>query len=264
MNVNHFQKMYQQGEKISMVTCYDYPFARLMADEKSGPDILLIGDSVAMVVHGHKTTINATLEMMVLHTQAVARGAGKKFVLADMPFLSYRKGLKSTMEAVTALMQAGAHAIKIERAEGNEKIVRHIVDSGVPVMGHIGLTPQSVHALGGYKVQGRSSAAADHLLKQAYAMQAAGCFALVIECVPAKLAGEITAALQIPTIGIGAGPQVSGQVMVLHDLLGIYPDLKPKFAKQYFDGATPIQNALNQYDQEVKAGLFPTAEYSFT
>lgn len=260
MNVADFQKMREQGKKISMVTCYDYAMAKIVAD--TAIDCILVGDSVAMVVHGHKTTVNATMPMMVLHTEAVARGAHNKFIVADLPFLAYRKGLKSAMEAVMALIQAGAHAVKLERAEGNAKLIRHIVDSGVPVMGHIGLTPQSVYQTG-YKVQGRSATAADILLQQAAALEAAGCFALVLECVPSVLAAKITAALSIPTIGIGAGNEVSGQVLVMHDLLGLYQDLKPKFVKNYIAGYEFLQQALNEYAHEVKQGTFPLAQHAF-
>lgn len=261
MNVADFQKRRDQGNKITMVTCYDYAMAKIVAD--TAIDCVLVGDSVAMVVHGHKTTVNANINMMVMHTEAVARGAGDKFIIADLPFLSYRKGLKTTMDAVTALMQAGAHAIKLERAEGNEALIRYIVDSGVPIMGHIGLTPQSVHQLGGYRVQGRSAAAADLLMKQATDLEQAGCFAIVLECVPARLASTITASVTVPTIGIGAGDGVSGQVLVIHDLVGLYQDIKPQFVKKYLDGYALMQQALNDYAHEVKTGTFPLSQHSF-
>ncbi|CAM4389397.1 MAG: 3-methyl-2-oxobutanoate hydroxymethyltransferase [Legionellaceae bacterium] len=226
-------------------------------------DCILVGDSVAMVMHGYKTTLNATVDMMVLHTAAVARGAPNKFIVADLPFLSYRKGLKAAMDAITVLMQAGAHAVKIERVEGNENLIRHIVDSGVPVMGHIGLTPQSVHQLSGYKVQGRTEIAAVNLLKQAKVLEDVGCFAIVLECIPRLLAGDITSDLSIPTIGIGAGENVSGQVLVIHDLLGFYQDIQPKFVKNYLNGYELVQNSLNAYVNEINAGEFPLLQHSF-
>jgi 3-methyl-2-oxobutanoate hydroxymethyltransferase len=216
-----------------------------------------------MVMHGHVTTLPATVALIAGHTQAVVRGAGQKWVIADMPFLSYRKGLAKTMHAVEQLMHAGAHAIKLEGVEGNETLIQHIVQSGVPVMGHIGLTPQSIHQLGGFHVQGKQNSSAEKLLQQAHRLQDNGCFAIVLECVPADLAKRITQQLTIPTIGIGAGPHVDGQVLVLQDLLGFDPKFKPKFLKTYMAGFELIQSALNTFNEEVKNQQFPQAEQSY-
>jgi 3-methyl-2-oxobutanoate hydroxymethyltransferase len=202
MNVLDFQKMKDEGRKISMVTCYDYSSARAVAE--STVDCILVGDSLAMTMHGHPTTLSATTAMMALHTSAVARGAPSKFIVADLPFLSYRKRLKDAMDSVQNLMTAGAHAVKLEGVRGHAEIVRHIVESGVPVMGHLGLTPQSVNLLGGMRVQARTDATVDLLASQAGELEQAGCFSLVLECVPSEVARKVTELLTIPTIGIGA------------------------------------------------------------
>jgi 3-methyl-2-oxobutanoate hydroxymethyltransferase len=238
-----------------MVTAYDAWSARLVAH--SNIDALLVGDSVMMVVHGAPTTLAATVEIMALHTRAVAAGAGDKFIVADLPFLSYRKGLKPAMDAVQALVTSGAHAVKLEGVDGHERIVRQIVGSGVPVMGHIGLTPQSVNALGGFRVQGKSDHAADELIRQARTLEALGCFAVVIECVPAPVTERVTAALSIPTIGIGAGVGTDGQILVLADLLGVGGGRPPRFVRRYLDGDDLLTRALNQYDADVKEAAFP-------
>jgi 3-methyl-2-oxobutanoate hydroxymethyltransferase len=262
VNVLDFQKMKDEGRKISMVTCYGYSNARAVAE--STIDCVLVGDSLAMTMHGYPNTLSATTEMMALHTAAVARGAPSKFIVADLPFLSYRKGLKKAMDSVHALMSAGAHAVKLEGVRGHTEVVRHIVDSGVPVMGHLGLTPQSVHQLGGMKVQARSEAAVKLLASQACELEEAGCFALVLECVPSGAAREVTELLKIPTIGIGAGPGVSGQVLVYHDLIGLNPGFKPKFLRTYANAFEVIQSALNAYDHDVKAGQFPSEAESYS
>lgn len=255
LSIHDFQARKQKGEKLTMVTCYDYCFASIM--NHSNVDCILVGDSLAMVMHGYPTTLNATVELMEHHVRAVAKGAPHKYIIGDLPFCSYRKSLSQTIEAVETLMRAGAHAVKLEGADGNLEAVRHIVDSGVPVMGHLGLTPQSLHALGGFKVQGRRPEAAQKIFEDAKALEAAGCFALVLECVPADLAQEITDALTIPTIGIGAGPHTSGQVLVLHDLLGLSQSFKPKFLKTYLNGFDLVREALNAYDSEVKKTVYP-------
>ncbi|HXD31507.1 MAG TPA: 3-methyl-2-oxobutanoate hydroxymethyltransferase [Pyrinomonadaceae bacterium] len=262
MNVLDFQKMKEEGRKISMVTCYDYSSARAVAG--SSIDCILVGDSVVMTMHGFPNTLSATTSIMALHTAAVVRGAASKFIVADLPFLSYRKGLKEAMDSVQALMSAGAHAVKLEGVHGHAEIVRHIVDSGVPVMGHLGLTPQSVHALGGMKVQARTNAAVEILASEARELEHAGCFALVLECVPAEAARQVTKLLKIPTIGIGAGPGVSGQVLVYQDLIGLNPDFKPKFLRTYANAFDIIQAALNTYDQDVKSGEFPNDDESYS
>jgi 3-methyl-2-oxobutanoate hydroxymethyltransferase len=261
MNVLEFQKMKDEGRKISMVTCYDYSSARAVAE--SSIDCILVGDSLAMTMHGFPNTLSATTSMMALHTAAVARGAQSKFIVADLPFLSYRKGLKEAMDSVHELMSAGAHAVKLEGVHGHAEIVRHIVDSGVPVMGHLGLTPQSVHALGGMKVQARTDAAVKILASEARELEQAGCFALVLECVPTEAARQVTNLLKIPTIGIGAGPGVSGQVLVYQDLIGLNPGFKPKFLRTYANAFEIIRTALNDYNHDVKAGLFPSESESY-
>ena len=261
MNILDIQKMKAEGRKLTMVTCYDYSFARIIA--QTGIDIVLVGDSVAMVVHGHPTTLHATTEMMSLHTAAVARGVPNKFLITNLPFPKHRQGIPEAMSCVDALMKAGAQAVKIEGCEGHEDVVRHIVGSGIPVMGHLGLLPQSVNRLGGYRVQGRDNESHEQLLDQALSLEAAGCFSVVLECVPATIAGEITKRLRIPTIGIGAGPQVDGQVLVLHDLLGITMDLQPRFVRRFLNGADRIAEALNTFDDEVKRGTFPAEKESY-
>ncbi|MCX6142486.1 MAG: 3-methyl-2-oxobutanoate hydroxymethyltransferase [Ignavibacteriales bacterium] len=261
MNILDIQKMKAEGTKLTMVTCYDYSFARIIA--QTGIDIVLVGDSVAMVVHGHPTTLHATTEMMSLHTAAVARGVPNKFLITDLPFPKHRQGIPEAMSCVDALMKAGAQAVKIEGCEGHEDVVRHIVGSGIPVMGHLGLLPQSVNRLGGYRVQGRDNKSHERLLDQALSLEAAGCFSVVLECVPATIAGEITKRLRIPTIGIGAGPQVDGQVLVLHDLLGMTMDLQPRFVRRFLNGADRIAEALNTFHDEVKRGMFPAEKESY-
>jgi len=261
MNVLEFQKMKDEGRKISMVTCYDFSSARAVAE--SSIDCILVGDSVAMTMHGFPNTLSATTPMMALHTAAVARGAANKFIIADLPFLSYRKGRKEAMDSVHELMSAGAHAVKLEGLRGHAGIIRHIVDSGVPVMGHLGLTPQSVHQLGGMKVQARTEAALNILSSQARELEVAGCFAIVLECVPSEAARSVTELLKIPTIGIGAGANVGGQVLVYHDLIGLNPGFKPKFLRVYADAFEIIRTALNDYNHDVKAGLFPSKSESY-
>jgi 3-methyl-2-oxobutanoate hydroxymethyltransferase len=261
MNVLDFQRMKNEGRKISMVTCYDYSSARAVAD--SNIDCILVGDSLAMVMHGHPTTLSATTAMMALHTAAVARGAPTKFIVADLPFLSYRKGLKDAMDSVPELMSAGAHAVKLEGVRGHADIVRHIVESGVPAMGHLGLTPQSINLLGGMKVQARTDTAVEILAAQARELEEAGCFSLVLECVPSEAARKVTDLLTIPTIGIGAGPNVDGQVLVYQDVLGLNPGFKPKFLRVYANTFGVIQAALNAYDRDVKGGGFPSDSESY-
>ncbi len=261
MNILDFDRMKTNNSKISMVTCYDHWSAQLISQTEI--DCILVGDSAAMVIHGHKTTLPATVEIMTQHIEAVARGANNKFIIGDMPFCSYRKGLVHTMQVVEKFMQAGSHAIKLEGADDNIQAIEHIVKSGIPVMGHLGLTPQSINALGGFKTQGKNNAAANKILAQAKSLEDAGCFATVLECIPSPLAQHITNELRIPTIGIGAGPHTSGQVLVLQDLLGLSPMHKPKFLKTYLSGFDLIKNALNQYNQEVKNAAFPLQEHCY-
>ena len=245
-----------------MITCYDYSSARAVAE--SNIDCILVGDSLAMTMHGYPTTLSATTAMMALHTAAVAKGAPGKFIIGDLPFLSYRKGLKEAMDAVHELMSAGANAVKLEGVRGHADIVRHIVDSGVPVMGHLGLTPQSVHGLGGMRVQARTNAALKVLTSEARELEDAGCFALVLECVPTQGARRVTDLLRIPTIGIGAGTHVSGQVLVYQDVLGLNPGFKPKFLRVYANAFEVVKTALNAYDGDVKSRAFPSESESYS
>ncbi len=256
-----FQKKKNASQKITMVTCYDYSFARII--QNTNVDCILVGDSLAQVMHGHSSTLKATAQLMALHTAAVVRGMKNKFIVADMPFLSTRKGLKHTMDCIDLVMKAGAHAIKIEGSDGHIDLIKHIVQSGVPVMGHLGLTPQSIHQLGGHKVQGKKSEHALKISNDAAALEKAGCFSLVLECVPAVLAKQISADLQIPTIGIGAGSDTDGQVLVLQDMLGMNPDFHPKFLKKYLQGSDLIVNALNTYVTDVESAKFPQKEHTY-
>lgn len=243
-----------------MVTCYDYTSATIVASTEI--DCILVGDSLAMTMLGHDSTLPATTPIMAQHIASVKKGAPNKFIVGDMPFLSYRKSLTENMNAVEAIMNAGANAIKLEGLIGNEELIKHIVDSGVPVMGHLGLTPQSVHQLGGYKVQGRGEAG-EKLLEQAKKLQELGCFSLVLEAVPNAVAEKVSSQLQIATIGIGAGPSTDGQVLVFQDLLGLNTEFKPKFVRQYLNGAELIQGALNSFNQTVKDSSFPAIEESY-
>ncbi|MDX1837826.1 3-methyl-2-oxobutanoate hydroxymethyltransferase [Legionella taurinensis] len=262
MKISDFKRKKQHGEKITVLTCYDYPSARTIAESKL--DCVLVGDSVAMAVHGHDTTVMATLDMMILHTQAVARGLTQQFLISDLPFLCHRLSLRDTVESVRQLMQAGAHAVKIEGGDEDTcQTIAHLVTAGVPVIGHIGLTPQSFYQLGGYKVQGREEKQATELLRQAQRLEAAGCTALVIECVPLSVAETITQALSIPTIGIGAGVGTDGQVLVWHDMLGLQSEFRPKFLKQYLNGKALTLNAINAYVDEVRQAAFPTPDHAF-
>ena len=262
MNILTIQAKKQQRQKITMLTCYDACFARLLDD--TSLDIILVGDSLAMVMHGHANTVGTTLDMMTMHTTMVAKQVTQSLLVVDMPFLSYHQGEVNTMTAVQSLMQAGAHAIKIEGCHPEIlNTIQFIVAAGVPVMGHLGLTPQSLHQLGGFKVQAKTETAAQQLQQQALALQQAGCFALVLECVPAQVAATITASVTIPTIGIGAGKETDGQVLVLHDMLGFNREFKAKFVKHYLPGADLVSNAIEQYIAEVKQQTFPTPEHSY-
>ena len=248
-------------QKIVVVTSYDAWSARLLA--VTPVDCLLVGDSVMMVVHGERDTLGATVELMTLHTRAVARGAPGKLIVADFPFLAARQGIGPALECAAQLMRAGAHAVKIEGIRGHEDVIRHLVQSGVPVMGHLGLQPQSVHALGGYRVQGREAAEASQLREDAAALEEAGAFSIVLECIPGKLAREITAERSIPTIGIGAGPDCDGQVLVLQDLLGLNPDFKPRFVRTFVDGTTQLSGGVSRFAAAVRKGSFPSTKETF-
>jgi len=260
--VHEFARFKAEHRKISIVTAYDAWSARLVAG--SHVDAILVGDSAAMVMHGHPTTLPATVELMAAHTRAVASAAAGRFIISDLPFLSYRQGIPTAIAAMGALITSGAQAVKLEGVDGHEDVIRQIVGSGVPVMGHLGLTPQSVNQLGGFRVQGKSDRAAADLIRQALLLQDLGCFSLVLECVPAALAARITMQLGIPTIGIGAGAATDGQVLVLHDLWGVGGNHAPRFVRRYVDGEQILRHALDQYDADVKAANFPAPEESYT
>ena len=262
MNVLDFKQKKEQQQKICMLTCYDYPSACIVAE--SNVDCVLVGDSVAMAVHGHESTIMATLDMMVLHTAAVARGIKTKFLVSDLPFLCHRASLHDTVQNVKALFQVGAHAVKIEGGDEETcRTIEYLVTAGIPVMGHLGLTPQSIRKLGGYRVQGKEQEQAALLVAQASRLEAAGCFALVLECVPRQVAKTITKTLSIPTIGIGASMETDGQVLVWHDLLGLQTDFKPRFVKQFASGKEVFLSAINDYSAQVHNIHFPALEHAF-
>jgi 3-methyl-2-oxobutanoate hydroxymethyltransferase len=252
------QQMAARGEKIAVLTCYDSSFSALM--EQAGVDILLVGDSLGMVLQGSGDTLGVTMGDMEYHTHCVAAGTRSSMIVADMPV-----GSDLTPELAFGnarrLMEAGAHMVKLEG--GKTDVVRRLAAENIPVCGHLGFTPQSVHQLGGYKVQGRDAASAERILADALSLQQAGASLLVLEMVPAALAREITEMLSIPTIGIGAGPDCDGQVLVLHDMLGIYPGKTPRFARNFIQGAGSVQAALQAYVQAVKNSTFPAAEHSF-
>ncbi|HAD04269.1 MAG: 3-methyl-2-oxobutanoate hydroxymethyltransferase [Desulfuromonadales bacterium GWC2_61_20] len=255
-------RMKGQGEKIAVLTAYDYPLARLL--DLAGIDMVLVGDSVGPVVAGYDNTLPVTMDEMVYHTRAVVRGCAQALVVADLPFLSYQVDLaEARRNAGRLIKEGGAQAVKLEGGENVAATIRAIVAMDVPVVGHIGLTPQSIHRMGGYKVQGKQETQARQLLADARAVEAAGAFAIVLEGIPAALAAEITAALTIPTIGIGAGVHCDGQVLVLHDILGLCEKYSPKFVKRYADAAALISGAAADYIREVKAGTFPGEEHSF-
>lgn len=253
----------QNGEKISMLTAYDFSTATIF--DEAGVDMLLVGDSLGMTMLGYEDTIPVTMEDMIHHTRAVSRGAKQAMVVADMPFMSYQTSESETLRNAGRLMKEGrAHAVKLEGGAVVAKQIRAITDASIPVVAHIGLTPQSVHALGGFKVQGKDEEAARRLLEDARAVEQAGAFAVVLECVPARLAGLITEMLSIPTIGIGAGAACDGQVLVYQDMLGMFSGFKPKFVKQYADVGGVMRDAVAAYCEDVRKGEFPGEEHSFT
>lgn len=259
--INEFKKLKSTGKKISMVTCYDYWSAKII--DESDIDAVLVGDSAAMVMHGFETTINAEIEMMCYHTAAVRRGLKNKLLISDLPFLSNRKGISFLMESIDKLMKAGAQAVKIEGADDNLDLIQYVVKSGIPVMGHIGLTPQFVHQFGGYKLQGKDEQAAEKFLDDAKKLEDAGCFSIVLEMMPSELSAKITKELSIPTIGIGAGPFTDGQILVLQDLLGMSKDFQPKFLRKYLDGFELILNSLNKFNYDVKNQNYPNKDESY-
>jgi 3-methyl-2-oxobutanoate hydroxymethyltransferase len=254
-----FQSAKRSGQRLTVMTAYDWAFARLL--DQAGVDCLLVGDSLGMVVQGHPHCLAVTMDQMVYHTQMVARAAQRALVVADMPFLSFQVTPEEALRNAGRLIQeGGAAAVKLEGGVVRAQTVRAIVRAGIPVMGHVGLTPQSVHEFGGFKVQ-RDAA---RLLEDARALEEAGVFSLVIECVPADVARSVTAALSVPTIGIGAGVDCDGQVLVLHDVLGLLPEGRPRFVKRYADLASTILTAVAAYNADVRAGLFPGEEQTVT
>lgn len=253
-----FARAKREERPIVILAAYDALMARLLA--ASEVDAILVGDSVAMVVHGFPSTIHATVEMMAAHTAAVRRGAPAAMVIADMPFLSVRRGRDEAVRAAGILMQAGATAVKIEGVAGHEEIISHLVEGGIPVMGHLGLTPQAVHQLGGFRLQGRTDEAAARLAAEAQALERLGAFSLVLECVPAGLSADISRARAIPVIGIGAGAATDGQVLVLADLLGLDAEFRPRFARRYQEGHATALAAVNAFVRDVRAAHFPSRE----
>jgi 3-methyl-2-oxobutanoate hydroxymethyltransferase len=262
VTVPEISKMKKRGEKITCLTAYDYCFARIL--DRAGIDILLVGDSLGTVIQGYPNTLPVTLEEMIYHTKVVARGAQRALVVADMPFLSFQLGKEKAKEnAGRLLKEAGAEAVKLEGGVATSETIEAIVAVGIPVMAHIGLTPQSLHRFGGYKVQGKDKERRDTIIRDALAVQEAGAFAVVLEGIPAGLAKEITAQLAIPTIGIGAGVDCDGQVLVMHDMLGLFDDFVPKFVKRYVDLGALTGQAVKAFINEVHAGEFPRDEHSF-
>ena len=258
LTLHRLREMHATGEKITMLTCYDATFARVL--DEAGVDCLLVGDSLGMVLQGQPSTVPVTLEHMAYHTQCVARANRTAWVIGDLPFGSYQASAEQALHSATALMQAGAHMVKLEGGGWTVPVVRFLVERGIPVCAHLGLTPQSVHALGGYRVQGRGDDSAALLRQQARELAEAGAAMLVLELVPAALAAEVTASLPIPVIGIGAGPQCSGQVLVLHDMLGLAPGKPPRFVRNFMEGGADIAEAARRYVQAVKAGAYPDPE----
>lgn len=257
-----FQKMKDEGTKISMLTAYDYSTAKLV--DEAGINSILIGDSLGMVMLGYEDTLSVTMEDMIHHTAAVARGAKNALVIADMPFMSYEVSVKEAVANAGRLMKEGrANAVKLEGGVRVAEQIHAITKAGIPVCAHIGLTPQSVNAFGGFKVQGKTAEAAQKMVDDALAVQEAGAFAVVLECVPAKLAALISEKLTIPTIGIGAGAGCDGQVLVYQDMLALFSDFKPKFVKHFGNIGPQMTAAFKAYDEEVKAGTFPAEEHTF-
>lgn len=271
ITTTHLMRMKERGEKIVMVTAYDYPTACLV--DEAGVDVVLVGDSLGMVVLGYETTLPVTIDEMLHHTKAVVRGVKRALVVTDLPFLTYQTGPEDAIRNAGRLLQeGGSTAVKLEGGIEVCPQVRTLVSAGIPVVGHVGLTPQSIHVFGGYKLQGRGQRAAQKLLADARALEEAGIFCLVLECIPEDVAARITEALAIPTVGIGAGIHCNGQVLVLHDLLGITSQMKdssgeprhsPRFVKEYAQLGEAIRQAVKQYSSEVRAGAFPAAGHSF-
>jgi 3-methyl-2-oxobutanoate hydroxymethyltransferase len=255
--------MKRAGDKITMLTAYDYSTAKIL--DEAGVPLILVGDTLGMVMLGYETTVPVTMEEMLHHAKAVVRGTSKSLIIGDMPFMTYQISTSEAMRNAARFMQeAGCQAVKLEGGVVVADTVKRIVDCGIPVMGHIGLTPQSIHQLSGHRVQGKTADSARRLLNDAIALEQAGAFAVVLELVPAPMARIVTARLKIPTIGIGAGPYCDGQVQVLHDMLGLFTDFVPRHAKQYAKLAEVIKSAISEYINETKSGVFPSPEHGST
>ncbi|MEP6860555.1 MAG: 3-methyl-2-oxobutanoate hydroxymethyltransferase [Deltaproteobacteria bacterium] len=262
VTIHTLRQMKEKGEKIAVLTAYDATFARLF--DEAGADVLLVGDSLGMVIQGHDTTLPVTLEEMAYHCRAVVRGVKRAHVVGDMPFMSYQASIEQGLIAAGRLIkEGGCHSVKLEGGAQHAPLVEKLVSAGIPVMGHIGLTPQSFHQLGGFKVQGRDTGGRERLLADALALEAAGAYAIVLEAIPAVIASEITAALTIPTIGIGAGVDCDGQVLVSYDMLGMDESFKPRFVRRFATLGTEIKNAVGQYVTEVRGGTFPSDAEAF-
>jgi 3-methyl-2-oxobutanoate hydroxymethyltransferase len=261
ITLNTLQKMAQEGNKITMLTCYDASFAALL--EEAGVESLLIGDSLGMVLQGHESTLPVSLRDIVYHTACVARGAKRAFIIGDMPFGTFQISAQEAFRNAADIMAAGAHMVKIEGGKPMLETIDFLTRRGIPVCGHLGLTPQSVHQLGGYRVQGKGDVAAQLMLEEAKLLEQAGAGMIVLEAIPAPLAADITKSVRVPTIGIGAGVECAGQVLVLHDMLDVYPGKKAKFVKNYMRLAGTIQGAAEMYVREVKAKTYPGPEHSF-
>jgi 3-methyl-2-oxobutanoate hydroxymethyltransferase len=262
VTIHTLKKQKTAGQKICMVTAYDATFARIL--DEAGADVLLVGDSLGMVVQGNDSTLPVTMDQMVYHSKAVSRGAKRAHVVGDLPFMSYQNSIEEAVRNAGRLVsEGGVGSVKLEGGAEFSQTIERIVRASIPVMGHLGLTPQSVHKMGGYVVQGRDEQTARRLLEDAVALENAGCYAIVLEGVPLELAKQITARLSIPTIGIGAGKHCDGQVLVCYDLLGLNPDFKPKFVKRYADMFTGITQAAQAFFTEVRAETFPDSDHSF-
>ncbi len=255
--------MKREGEKISMLTAYDYTMARII--DQAGIDVILVGDSAGNVMAGYETTVPMTLEHMIYHTACVVRGVEKALVIADMPFMSYQVTPKEALRSAGRMMkEAGAHGVKLEGGKAVVKTVKKIVNAGIPVMGHLGLTPQSIYQFGTYKVRAKEEEEAQTLLEDAKALEKAGCFALVLEKIPAKLAQKVSESIDIPTIGIGAGGKCDGQVLVMHDMLGLNKEFNPRFLRRYADLSDNITEAVQTYIDDIKSGDFPSEDEEYS
>ncbi len=262
ITTNTLLKMKQAGEKIAMITAYDYSFARIF--DAAGVDIILVGDSASNVMAGHETTLPITLDQMIYHGASVIRGVNRSLVVVDLPFGTYQSNSKEALaSAIRIMKETGAHSVKLEGGAEALESIKRIVDAGIPVMGHLGLTPQSIYKFGTYTVRAREEAEASKLRDDARLLEAAGCFALVLEKIPAALAAEVTASLQIPTIGIGAGGACDGQVLVMHDMLGINTEFKPRFLRTYLNLHEQVTGAVQQYIRDVKSSDFPNAQEQY-